>query len=81
MKLKPFEPDITNVNGVWAVTEKGAAAGITLDDVIGKSGRMATASTGQEQNRYILDAFFGKDEQNTSRPSWLTDLFEQLQQR
>lgn len=61
VKLKPFEPDITNVNGVWAVTEKGAAAGITLDDVIGKSGRMATASTGQEQNRYVLDAFFKKD--------------------
>jgi len=62
VKLKPFEPDITNVNGVWTVTEKGAEAGITLADVIGKaSGRMATASTGQEQNRYVLDAFFKKD--------------------
>lgn len=60
VKLKPFEPDITNVNGVWTVTEKGAAAGITLDDVIGKSGRMATASTGQEQDRYVLDAFSRK---------------------
>lgn len=69
VKLKPFEPDITNVNGVWIVTEKGTAAGIPLDDVIGKSGRLATASTGQEQNRYILDAFLGKDEQNTSRPT------------
>ncbi|WP_312481234.1 hypothetical protein [Stutzerimonas nitrititolerans] len=79
VKLKPFEPDISNVNGAWTVTAKGAAAGITLDDVIGKSGRMATASTGQEQNRYILDAFFGNGGQSTSRPGWLNDLLEQLQ--
>lgn len=26
VKLKPFQPDITNINGVWTVTEKGAAA-------------------------------------------------------
>ena len=80
VKLKPFEPDITNVNGVWTVTEKGAAAGITLDQVIGKSQRSDAASTGLEQNRYILDAFFGRNEQSTSRPDWLTSLLEQLQQ-
>jgi hypothetical protein len=52
VKLKPFEPDITNVNGVWTVTEKGMAVGISLDDVTGKSGRMAIVSTGQEHNRW-----------------------------
>ena len=38
------------------------------------------SSTGLEQNRYILDAFFGRNEQSTSRPDWLTSLLEQLQQ-
>ncbi|MHB0764896.1 hypothetical protein ACYCFC_11065 [Stutzerimonas sp. NM35] len=79
VKLKPFEPDITNVNGVWAVTEKGAAAGITLESLF-TSQRSTATNIGQEQNRYILDAFFSKGEQ-PPRPSWLTDLLERLQQR
>ncbi|MGQ5490734.1 hypothetical protein ACUH78_17970 [Thauera sp. ZXT1-4] len=81
VRLKPFEPDITNVNGVWTVTEKGRAAGITLDEVIGTSGRGTGTAIGQEQNRYILDAFFGKAEQGASQPVWLSSLLDQLQQR
>lgn len=63
------------------MTEKGAAAGITLDQVIGKSQRSDAASTGLEQNRYILDAFFGRNEQSTSRPDWLTSCNQPLSMR
>lgn len=79
VKLKPFEPDITNVNGVWTVTDKGAAAGITLDQVTGTSQRSNSSIAGLEQNRYILDAFFGtKEQQNASRPAWLSSLLERF---
>jgi len=47
--------------------------------VIGTSRRSTSAHIGQEQNRYILDAFFGKDDQSTSRPNWLSSLLERLQ--
>lgn len=78
MKLKPFEPDIANVNGVWTVTDKGAAAGITLDQVTGTSQRSNASIAGLEQNRYILDAFFSTKEQNASRPAWLSSLLERF---
>lgn len=80
VKLKPFQPDITNVNGVWTITEKGMAAGITLDEVIGTSQRPISALIGQEQNRYILDALVGNGDQSTTRPNWLSSLFKRLQQ-
>jgi hypothetical protein len=81
VRLAPFEPHITNVNGVWTVTEKGKAAGITLDQVTGKSRRSAVPSAEQELSRYILDTLLHKKELSTSRPIWLTRLIERLQQR
>ncbi|GAA0565078.1 hypothetical protein ACFQH5_01815 [Halomonas salifodinae] len=74
--LQPFEPDITNVNGVWSVTEKGAAAGITLDQVIGNTQRSLATSAGQEQNQYILDAFFGKSDEKAPERGLLSRLIE-----
>ena len=79
VRLAPFEPHITNVNGVWTVTEKGKAAGITLDQVTGKSRRSAVPPAEQEMNRYILDILLHKKEPSTSRPIWLTRLLERLQ--
>lgn len=76
--LQPFEPDITNVNGVWTVTEKGAAAGITLDQVTGTSQHSTATSAGLEQNRSILDAFFGKRDEKATEQSPLSRLFELL---
>ena len=79
VRLAPFEPHITNVNGVWTVTEKGKAAGMTLDQVTGQSRRSAAPPADQELNRYVLDLLLHKKEPSDSRPIWLTRLLERLQ--
>ncbi|TBU73997.1 hypothetical protein [Phytopseudomonas daroniae] len=79
VRIEPFKPDIENINGVWTVTEKGAAAGITLDQLTGESTKLQHLDNFRlEQNRYILDAMFGKKGQGGSRPEWLTNLLERL---
>lgn len=81
VRLAPFEPHVTNVNGVWTVTEKGKAAGMTLDQVTGQSRRSAASPADQELNRYVLDLLLHKKEPSDSRPIWLTKLLERLQHR
>lgn len=79
VKIEPFKPEIENINGVWNVTEKGAAAGITLDQLTGEPTKSPSLDNFRlEQNRYILDVMFGKKEQDGSSPEWLTNLLERL---
>ncbi|MDP9942727.1 hypothetical protein [Ectopseudomonas alcaliphila] len=79
VKIEPFKPDIENVNGVWTITEKGKAAGVTLDQLTGESKKLPSLDIPQfNQNRYILDAIFGKSEAGGSRPEWLVSLLDRL---
>ncbi len=76
VRLKPSEPDIVKVNGVYTLTEKGRAAGITMDEVHGRTSKVSSASVSREMNRYILDAFFNKKDSTKTHTS-LIDLLNQ----
>ncbi len=76
VRLKPSEPDIVKVNGVYTLTEKGRAAGITMDEVHGRTSKVSSASIRQEMNQYILDAFFNKKDSTKTHAS-LIDLLNQ----
>lgn len=80
VRLEPFEPDIFKVDGVYMLTEKGRAAGITMDEVHGRTPRQSKASLNQEMNRYILEAFFGKNDE-PQKPSSLMELLKQPDKR
>lgn len=76
VRLKPSEPDIVKVNGMYTLTEKGRAAGITMDEVHGRTSKVSSASIRQEMNQYILDAFFNKKDSTKTHTS-LIDLLNQ----
>jgi hypothetical protein len=91
-KLPPFEPLVINDNGVWSVTEKGRAAGYSLDPQTGRarwadptavvqqpSGSIADTPAGQRPNSFILEALSGNRDQPDARPIWLSSLFKLIQ--
>lgn len=91
-KLPPFEPLVINDNGVWSVTEKGRAAGYSLDPQTGRarwadptavvqqpSGSIADTPAGQRPNSFILEALSGNRNQPDARPIWLSSLFRLIQ--
>jgi len=79
VRLAPFHPDITKVDGVWTLTEKGLAKGITMDEVFGRSRRPVLDPVEHEQPRYILDALTGSGNQSTSQQTWLSGLFKMIE--
>jgi len=79
VRLAPFHPDITKVDGVWTLTEKGLAKGITMDEVFGRSRRPVSDPVDQEQPRYILDALTDSSNQDTSKQTWLSGLFKMIE--
>jgi len=79
VRLAPFHPDITKVDGVWTITEKGLAKGITMDEVFGRSRRPVSDPVEHEQPRYILDALTASSNQDTSQQTWLSGLFKMIE--
>lgn len=76
VKLKPFEPDIVNVDGVQHVTSKGKAAGITLDRSLCAPGLRNFFVSSQELNSDFLDALLGNQVQLNARTDWLSSVFK-----
>ena len=92
VKIHRVDPLVINDNGVWSVTEKGRAAGYSLDPQTGRarwtdptaivqqpSGSIADTPAGQKPNSFILEALSGNRNQTDARPIWLNSLFKLIQ--
>jgi len=55
VRLVRFEPDIIRINGAVIITEKGQAAGITPDDLVGGAA-LYPVSAGAQRNLHALDS-------------------------
>lgn len=77
VKLPPFEAHVTNVDGVWALTEKGKAAGYMLDKTTGRLIKpaarpddQAPPTLGRETpNRTVME--FSADHRDQPGTRWL----------
>lgn len=77
VKLPPFKAHVTNVDGVWTLTEKGKAAGYMLDKTTGRliepaarPDDQAPVTLGREPpNRTVMD--FSADRRDPPGTRWL----------
>lgn len=74
------EPVLINTDGIWTITEKGKAAGYTMDPATGKPRRAAAPSVDDRQphsvvdealkTRSLVDTLAGTPDQSTPRWRW-----------